>query len=41
MNIGHFNGIYLFALMPGISFVEVVAFGRLDGHRKEKGKGAG
>jgi len=41
MNIGHFNGIYLFILMPGILFVEVGEFGRLDGLRKGKGKAVG
>ena len=40
MNIGHFNGICLFTLNPGISFVEVVALGKLGGHRKGEGKEA-
>jgi len=36
MNIGYFNGICFLTLKPGISFVEVVALGRLGGHRSEK-----
>jgi hypothetical protein len=38
MNIGHFNGICSFILMPGISFVELGEFGRLDGPGREREK---